>query len=296
MGMLASNTLAMWFNRRLGLASGLSNIGMAAAMGGFPALSLLLIQTYGWRWAYAILGLAVWLLLLPLLALVFRNRPEDVGQEPDGGPAPRAEPAVKEPESERKFTLKAALRTRSYWIAAAAMASWSMIGTGVHFHIVPIFLERGLTAADAAAMFSIHAAVVAAARLGGGLLADRVPANLLIAAATISHSAGIVILNQADPQWMPALFALVFALGSGLWMAVNETLWVRYYGRAHLGKIRGSVVTIGVGTSSLGPFAMGLAYDTFGSFSQILWAFAILVAPLALLGLLATPPRNSPSR
>ncbi len=95
---------------------------------------------------------------------------------------------------------------------------------------------------------------------------------------------------------MPALFALVFALGSGLWMAVNETLWVRYYGRAHLGKIRGSVVTIGVGTSSLGPFAMGLAYDTFGSFSQILWAFAILVAPLALLGLLATPPRNSPSR
>ena len=63
MGMLARNALAMWFHKRLGFASGLANLGMAAAVGGMPALGFWLIESYGWRGAYAVLGGAVWLLL-----------------------------------------------------------------------------------------------------------------------------------------------------------------------------------------------------------------------------------------
>lgn len=289
MGMLARNTLAMWFGRRLGMASGIANFGSAAAVGGIPALHLWLIETQGWRGAYAFLGFGIWLLLLPLLALVYRNKPQDLGLEPDGGEPTRDVPADRR-ETLPSFTLKQALRTRSFWLLVCGMASWSMSGTGIQFHIVSIFAERGLTAADAAAMFSVYAGVMALGRLLGGFLADRVPLNLLMAAALAVQAVGMTLLNRADAEWLPWIFGVCFALGSSLLMSVSETVWVRYYGRGHLGKVRGAVTTIGVGASSLGPLALGVAYDLSGGYEGVLWAFVGLAVPLCLLSLLATPP------
>ena len=56
----------------------------------------------------------------PLLAFFFRNRPEDIGQVPDGVSSPSAEPDVTvQRELTWGLTLKDALRTRSYWILMA---------------------------------------------------------------------------------------------------------------------------------------------------------------------------------
>ncbi len=294
MSMLARNALAMWFERRLGFASGLSNIGMAAAVGAVPALGIALIDTYGWREAYALLGLSVWVLLLPLLAFVFRNKPEDLGQVPDGGAAVvDVQVRAAAGADGWDFSLEQVLRSRSYWIAVCAMASWSMSGTGAQFHIVSIFAGRGLGSIEVATMFSIYAVVIACVRLGGGVLADTVPLNGLIAVAMLFQGLGLAALNILAIQWLPYIYPVIFALGSGLLMSVGETMWVRYYGRRHLGKIRGSVSTIGVAASGVGPFVMGVAYDVFGGFSEVLWGCAALCVPLAILGLWATPPQRS---
>jgi len=288
MSMLARNALAMWFERRLGFVSGVSNIGMAVAVGTVPALGFALVEAHGWRGAYEVFGIGIWLLLIPLVVLVFRDRPEDMGQELDGGLTIGRKEA-----SERvgySFTMEQVLRTRSYWIAVVCMASWSMSGTGAQFHIVSIFAERGLGAGPVAAMFSLYAFIMACARLGGGMLADRVALNGLMAASVFCQGVGLAALNAVPASLLPYIYAAVFALGSGLLMAVSETIWVRYYGRAHLGKIRGSVSTIGVAASGVGPFLMGVGHDVFGSFSQVLWACSILCVPLSLLGLWATAP------
>jgi MFS family permease len=290
MSMLARNALAMWFERRLGFASGLSNIGMAVAVGAVPALGILLIDSYGWRQAYAILGLSVWVLLLPLLAFVFRNKPEDMGQVPDGGSVVSAQQHLSTGGDGRGFTLAQVMRTRSYWIAICAMASWSMSGTGAQFHIVSIFAGRGLGSLEVATMFSVYAAVIACVRLGGGILADKLPLNGLIFTAMVFQGLGLAGLNALNAAWLPYVYPVVFALGSGLLMSVGETMWVRYYGRRHLGKIRGSVSTIGVAASGVGPFVMGVSYDVFGGFVQVLWGCAALCVPLAVAGLWATPP------
>jgi len=288
MSMLARNALAMWFERRLGFVSGVSNIGMAVAVGTVPALGFALVEAHGWRGAYEVFGIGIWLLLIPLVVLVFRDRPEDMGQELDGGLTIGSKEA-----SERvgySFTMEQVLRTRSYWIAVVCMASWSMSGTGAQFHIVSIFAERGLGAGPVAAMFSLYAFIMACARRGGGMLADRVALNGLMAASVFCQGVGLAALNAVPASLLPYIYAAVFALGSGLLMAVSETIWVRYYGRAHLGKIRGSVSTIGVAASGVGPFLMGVGHDVFGSFSQVLWACSILCVPLSLLGLWATAP------
>ena len=297
MSLLASGTVALWFNRRLGTVSGIMSVGMAAGMGGIPSLNLWLINSLGWRWSYVALGVGVWVLVLPLVALVYRNRPEDVGQLPDG--RKDGDSSVEGQAEERRlihepvFTLSQALRTRAYWIVAGSVAFWSMSITGIHFHSVQIFLDRGLTAAHAAAMFGVYAAAFAVMRFLGGLLADRVPLNGLLFVGHLGMGAGLVLLNQLSTPMSGHVFAGALGGSDGILMAVNTTLWVRYYGRRHLGKIIGSLATVGVASSSAGPLLMGTAHDLFGRYDESVWLFAGICVPLAIAGLLATPPKET---
>lgn len=294
MGLLAANTMAMWFSRRLGFASGLSNMGMAASFGLIPLLNLFLIQKFGWRWTYVLLGIGVCVILLPLLLLFYRNRPEEMGLEVDGqSPLPPKEtPASTQPEkSPGSFTLQAAMRTRSFWLLAAVTSSWSMTSTGVQFEMVSLFQERGLTAADAVRAFSIYAAIMAATHPFAGYLADRVPLNLMLSFGVLCLSAGLGFINALPGNWLAYCFPATLAVGSGLAMAVSETIWVRYYGRGHIGKIRGFIATVGVISSGTGPFALGISFDFFGGYVPMLWGFCGLVGVLGVASLFATRPK-----
>ena len=85
----ANNVVAQWFERRRGFALSLVWLGFSASVALHPPFAQWLIETVGWREAWLWLGLSSWALLLPVLWLV-RNRPEDVGLRPDGGPPPES--------------------------------------------------------------------------------------------------------------------------------------------------------------------------------------------------------------
>ena len=301
MGLLGMNALAMWFIRRLGFAGGVASLGFTLAMGLVPAAHLMLIDTLGWRKAYLVLGGLVCAVLLPLFALLYRNRPEDIGQLPDGRPAPRVDATSHQGSTLRQTdeadaTLPQALRTRAYWILAASTATFSMAITGITFHIVQVFLDVGLTEGDAALMFSAMAVSMAASRFVSGLAVDRWRLNLLLAGSTLGMCLGLLTLVKMDSTWHGQLFGLVTGASQGVMLAVGATVWVRYYGRAHLGKIRGSLATIGVASSSIGPFIMGYAHDLFGGYQEALWLFLALYIPQIITSLWATPPDSSGSR
>ena len=44
---------------------------MAVAVGTVPALGFALVEAYGWRGAYEVFGIGIWVLLIPLVVLVF---------------------------------------------------------------------------------------------------------------------------------------------------------------------------------------------------------------------------------
>ena len=100
----------------------------------------------------------------------------------------------------------------------------------------------------------------------------------------------LLVLVNATTPWLAHTYALLLGVTQGLLGIVSGTLWARYYGRVHLGKIRGSVFTAGVVGSSLGPFIMGLLYDTFGSYTLSLWIFIGLLVPMVVAAAFATQP------
>ena len=293
LSLMANNTLAMWFQDRLGTVAGVMNAGVAGSIALIPPIILVLINQFGWRGAYAVLGIMVWLIMLPLLLLLYRNRPEDVRQSLDGRSSAKIALPDEKTNDEVSFSLREAQHTRAYWILLLVSAAFAMIITAVFFNIVPIFTNQGLTEANAAATYATLALSLAITQLIAGALADHIHLNWLAAICTALIAAGMGILGRADSVMVAQLYALFIGVGQGLFGAVTNTVWVRYFGRAHLGSIRGSVAMAMVAASSAGPFIMGVTYDLFGSYQLSLNLFIALLIPLAIAAFWATPPHKT---
>ena len=82
-----SRVVVAWFFRRRGLALGLSLAGYGIGATLIPSLSQRLIDGFGWREAYVVLGAGVLVITLPLLAWLMRESPEAMGMTRDGDPA-----------------------------------------------------------------------------------------------------------------------------------------------------------------------------------------------------------------
>ncbi|MCY4364021.1 MAG: MFS transporter [Gammaproteobacteria bacterium] len=82
-----SRVLIAWFERRRGIALGISLAGFGVGAMLVPVVAQLMIENYGWRMAYIGFAAAVFVLALPMALFVMKETPEEMGSAPDGGPA-----------------------------------------------------------------------------------------------------------------------------------------------------------------------------------------------------------------
>lgn len=284
---VSSNTLPHWFHRRLGTLEGMRWMGSAIAMGAFPLISISLIDSFGWRVAYVFLGLGVWAVMLPL-CLFARDRPADVGQRMDGGGRSAHPHAV--PELLHGLTLGETLRTPTFWIVASGAAMFGVIYTALFFHSVPLMADRGLAASTAAALIGGCAASLAVMHLCAGVLSDRMGAPLLLTIALLLLVVALAVLRFAETALSVQAAGVVLGAAQGLYLGVSQPLWARYFGRRHLGKIRGVLSTVNIGSSSVGPLLFGLCRDSLGSFDAAMSVAALAPIPLLVLMTLIRPP------
>ena len=287
MVLLANNTLAAWFDRRLGLVISLMQLSMAAAMAIIPGVLFFLIDKIGWRETYMLLSGILLFGLTPLIFLFYRSDPRDMNQFPDG-----SLPEQKTHEDVLKIgmTVRESSRFASYWILLAAAAVWAMIGTGLVFHITPLATECGLVASMARSAMIGMAVGMASAQVIGGFIADRVSSRILVTVAVGFIAIGCAVLSLSWQRTFICGFSL-FGLGQGLMTVVSGTVWPRYFGRLHLGEIRGVALGAAVAGSSVGPLLIGLSIDTFDSTTPALLIYTGIALIVTLGCCWATPPR-----
>lgn len=175
------------------------------------------------------------------------------------------------------------MHTPIFWLLLASTAVWSLIATGLIFHIESLLLARRLTIEQTAWATPLLAASMAIVLLGGGWLVDRVSIRALLAAALMLVAAGCVVL--ANVNGLPALAAyLAYGAGQGLMTVVGSASWAKFFGPAHLGHIRGTAMTVGIACSALGPLAMGASVDYLGGFEPSLWLFTGVAVSVAAVG------------
>ena len=290
LSLLSGNIAAMWFREKLGTVTGVISSGFSVSMAIIPAFFLYLINLKGWRTAYTWLGFLVWLIMLPMLLLVFKNNPEEVGQDLDGGPVEKKEIPGQQGNSLYSFTVKEARKTPAYWIMMINSALWAMIVTAVFFNLLSIFGSLGISPGVAAATYTTYAAASLVTQLLLGPTADRGSLQFMLLGCMAFLAAGIAVLTFSSSPVLAHSYAVLIGISTGLISIVGGTLFARYYGQANLGKLRGGVLTAQVAGSSLGPFITGVIYDLTGSFQISLWIFVAILVPAALFSLKATQP------
>jgi len=264
---LAARTLVPnWFHSRAGRAFSLIGLAAMLSQALVPTFNTLVIDAVGWRDAWRVNAVVMWALLLPVVAIAIRNRPADLGQFPDGI-RPGDDEVKASSVDDDGVSLHAALRTTTFWFLIGASVVPSLVVTGLAFNQVAILTDRGLPGTLAATTFAVEAAVALPTTLLAGWLVDKYPVRFVLMA------------------WRGA--------SSGLWMVAADVAWPSYFGRKHLGSIRGVGFAVGVIGAAIGPIPFGLAYDLSGGYTPAIAGLLILPVVAAIAVTQARPPVRS---
>jgi MFS family permease len=296
LGLVSQTVINQWWMRKRGMVMGISGLLMALlGMGAFPTLVYALISAFGWRLAYGILGLALLLIMAPVGFLLFRNRPEDHQMLPDGAAVANQEEnqaAAQTLSLEENWTLKEAMSTRAFWTLLIGLSSFSMLSTGLFFHLVSIFENRGLDPAVAASVFVPVALAAAIANLAGGVLTDRIQLRFLLAFGLLLQAASLFSAEVLQGTATALLFGVILGATNGIARSVGTVVWPSFFGRENLGSIYGFTASIGVVGAALGPLPFGFVYDMVGTYRPVLLISAAACVLIGLISLTIKKPEK----
>ncbi len=296
LGLVPSSLVALWFVRKRGRATALAGLGMVASQAIFPPLIHTLNTQIGWRQTWVVLGIIVWAVLIPVAVLFIRRTPESVGLLPDGATAsqPIADDAPRPQlvQGAGDWTLHEALRTRTFWLVFVAAGSQSLVSTALIFHQVAVLDSRGLSAGVSAAVLSVMGPVSLAGAMAGGFMSDRFPNRLLLLAGQAILGIGMLLAMVMTETWQALIYGGVIGFSSGSVITVAAVIWPNYYGRKHLGSIRGAATMTMVAGAALGPLPFALTFDLTGSYTSVLVIFMVFPALSMVAALFAFPPKR----
>jgi MFS family permease len=294
--LITSVPVTKWFVRERGRA--LAFLALGGPLGGlvFVPLTQLLIDRVGWRSAWVVLALVGAGLIVPLSLLFVRRQPEDLGLRPDGdrAPEPRPEGASPGPAEERSWTRAEALRAPVFWRLILAFGLQAL-GTGsLGLHRIPSFMDRGLDPRLISYATALDAGAAGVAGFAVGILTRRFPAHLLGALGCVVLSAASVLTIATDDHPMMFASMIVFGLGIGSSILMQSYIWAAYFGRGHLGAIRGAVLPLTLVFGGAGAPLAGYVRDATGSYLLAWSAAAVLLLAAGLVLALTPPPRLTP--
>ena len=278
LGMVPSSSLiARWFRERLGTA-----ISVAFAGLGLGALLIVptvqyLLQHFGWRDSYRIMGLALLCLVPLVLLLPWKGYVE-------GHPEYRRVRTAGAREEEN-WTVRTAMRTRSFWGLAWVFSLTSIGMFSITVQSVVYFIERGFPPLAAASAFGFAAMLSVFGIVGTGAIADRFGPRRTVSVTFAGSICGVLILLLMS--WFPqqsllVAYVLVFGLCQGARGPIVSSMSARLFPGGHTASIYGILYAcnaIGAGTGAL---LAGLLHDFSGSYRP---GFLMSVCAL-LLGVL----------
>jgi MFS family permease len=208
-----------WFVARRGVVTGVLTAASAAGQLVFLPVLAHLTHMYGWRSAAVTVCLAA-LAVVPLVVLLLRDHPEDVGVLAYGATEPL--PRVKTTGAARRAlgALAKAARTRVFWLLAGGFAICGASTNGlVGTHFIPAAHDHGMAETTAASLLALVGIFDVVGTIFSGWLTDRMDSRVLLGVYYALRGCSLLVL--------PSLFArtahpsmLVFIIFYGLdWVA-----------------------------------------------------------------------------
>ncbi len=291
--LLLQTLIPYWFEKKRGLALSLMGIGGVIGSILFPPLNNWMINLLGLNYTWIFWGLLLICFMAPAGWFFIRNKPENIGLKPDGikkntsytNFSPRVH------ISNAPWTLKQAMKTRSFWLMIYCAVISALVNTGLTFHMVSIISQKGFSSGFAAYILSVTAMSRFPLTFVAGYILDRRRVHIIKGVNFILLAVAILLLLKANSKNTLIIYALVHGVFIAFDNVSTEVLWPNYFGNKHLGSIRGFAMTTMIIGSSLGPLPFGIAYDSLGGYEEIILATFILPIIAIIASLISPPPK-----
>lgn len=275
-----------WFRARRGLASGISGIFVAFAFGIAPRVLEAWIDRAGWRGAMHEIAIVVGLGVSLVVWLFYRDTPEEVGLEPDGGIESMVDGGA---PAEAAATREEAIRTLAFWAVVLTLAFQALAITAVTFNIVDLGARAGLEREEVLAIFLPSSIISTTTGFLVGWLADRLPVRALLFMMIAGQATFLFAFSDLGSFFWLAVVGMGFS--GGVFPALSAVALPRFFGRKHLGAIAGLESMGLVLGSSLGPVILAAVERLTGAYTLALYGLLLLPAVALVLAIAYREPR-----
>jgi len=237
--------------------------------------------------------------LAGIIALLFvKERPEDIGQLPDGGAkAPAGAPQQHAPSrlvTKSEWTPGEAYRTGSYWLVVLA-------GLAAQF---PFFLftahwllhlrGAGIPSGDAAFSMGLFTVACIGGRLIGGWLMDTMTARWAFMMGLFCYLIGSVAAMHVGPSALLIAnsAAVLYGLAIGWTFTCMTTCIAHFYGPTAFPKLAGTLLLLTSGGASPAGWVGGKIFDVYGGYAHA-WQLNIISTVIGMVAIFfAAMPRH----
>jgi sugar phosphate permease len=285
---LAATVANRWFETRRGFVTGILTASNASGQMIFlPALAWL-ATSYGWRWAAVAVAVVAMVLVFPIVALVFRDRPQSIGLQPFGATEPVEAPERPEhPFRPAVDGLLLGAQSRTFWLLSATfficgLSTNGLIGT----HLIPAAIDHHMTAVAGASLLALMGLFDVIGTTCSGWLTDRLDPRRLLAWYYALRGLAVIGL----PYAFGSGYALVaFAVFYGLdWIATvppTVALTADSFGRERVGIVFGWIFASHQLGAAFAAWAAGASRGWFGTYTYAFVSAGLLCLLAAGLSL-----------
>jgi MFS family permease len=250
-----SRAIASWFVRRRGMAFALMLAGGGCGAMLLPIFAQSLISNYGWRIAYAGIGLVAFAVGFPLTALFVREQP-----------------ASEHPERSSLYageSVRNAVRSRIFWIILLTVFLYSITLNGSIAHLSALLTDRGVSVRGAAFAVAAVGGSGVIGRIATGALLDRFFGPSVSQIMLLLTAAGVVLLSLATTLPVGFVAAILIGFSMGSEGDVTPYLLSRYFGLRRFSTLYAFAWTAFAIGGAVGPIVVGRVFDVFGSYRPL---------------------------
>ena len=260
---LAAIVANRWFVKRRGLVMGLLTASNATGQLVFLPVLASLAVTAGWR-AAALVTAGAALVVAPLVAILMRERPTDIGLQPYGA-GPDGQDIAASTENPLKAAINGltrGLKSTDFWLLAGSFyicgaSTNGLIGT----HLIPASMDHGISEVTAASMLALIGVFDLIGTTISGWLSDRIDNRWLLCWYYGLRGLSLLLLPYALGTGYLSL--AVFIVFYGLdWVATvppTTRLTADIFGKRNVGIVFGWIFAahqLGAATAAFGAGAL----------------------------------------